>query len=99
MIYLVCIINILSSQSVNGFSDKVVENQYFTFRFSSVDLPFKEYGMLPMDTNFIEFSEELYENYYEAKGKTSSRLFLLIPIDFSGKEKGEIEGTAYRYRS
>lgn len=58
---------------------------------------FKEYGILPKDTNFIEFSEELYENYYEAKGKTSSRLFLLIPMDFSGKEKGEIDTIINQY--
>lgn len=52
---------------------------------------FKEYGILPKDINFIEFSDDLYENYYRAMGMPSGRLFLLIPRDFTGKEEGEID--------
>ena len=52
---------------------------------------FKEYGILPKDINFIEFSDDLYENYYRVMGMPSGRLFLLIPRDFTGKEEGEID--------
>lgn len=51
---------------------------------------FKEYGILPKDINFIEFSDALYENYYKVVGMPSGRLFLLIPLDFTGKEKREM---------
>ena len=58
---------------------------------------FKEYGILPKDMNFIEFSDELYENYYNIMGMPSGRLFLLIPIDLTGKEKGEIDMLINQY--
>lgn len=58
---------------------------------------FKEYGILPKDINFIEFSDALYENYYKVVGMPSGRLFLLIPLDFTGKEKGEIEMLINQY--
>lgn len=52
---------------------------------------FKEYGILPKVMNFIEFSDELYESYYKVMGMSSGRLFLLIHLDLTGKEKGEID--------
>lgn len=58
---------------------------------------FKEYGILPKDMNFMEFSDELYENYYNIMGMPSGRLFLLIPIDLTGKEKGEIDTLINQY--
>jgi hypothetical protein len=58
---------------------------------------FKEYGILPKDMNFIEFSDELYENYYNIMGMPSGRLFLLIPIDLTGREKGEIDTLINQY--
>ena len=58
---------------------------------------FKEYGILPKDMNFIEFSDDLYENYYNIMGMPSGRLFLLIPIDLTGKEKGEIDTLINQY--
>ena len=58
---------------------------------------FKEYGILPKDINFIEFSDELYENYFKVMGMPSGRLFLLIPLDFATKEKGEIDMLINRY--
>ena len=58
---------------------------------------FKEYGILPKDMNFIEFSDELYENYFKVMGMPSGRLFLLIPLDFATKEKGEIDMLINRY--
>jgi hypothetical protein len=58
---------------------------------------FKEYGILPKDDNFIEFSEDLYENYYKLMGMPSGRLFLLIPLDFEGKEKEEIDAMTNNY--
>ena len=58
---------------------------------------FKEYGILPKDMNFMEFSDELYENYCNIMGMPSGRLFLLIPIDLTGKEKGEIDTLINQY--
>ena len=58
---------------------------------------FKEYGILPKDINFIEFSDDLYENYYRVMGMPSGRLFLLIPLDLTGKEKGEIDAVINQY--
>lgn len=58
---------------------------------------FRESGILPKDMNFIEFSDELYENYYDIMGMPSGRLFLLIPIDLTGKEKGEIDTLINQY--
>lgn len=58
---------------------------------------FKEYGILPKDSNFIEFSDELYENYYKVMGMPSGRMFLLIPLDLTGKEKGEIDIVINQY--
>ena len=58
---------------------------------------FKEYGILPKNLNFIEFSDELYENYYNIMGMPSGRLFLLIPIDLTGREKGEIDTLINQY--
>lgn len=58
---------------------------------------FKEYGILPKDINFIEFSDELYENYYRVMGMPSGRLYLLIPLDLTGKEKGEIDTVINQY--
>ena len=58
---------------------------------------FKEYGILPKDMNFMEFSDEFYENYYNIMGMPSGRLFLLIPIDLTGKEKGEIDTLINQY--
>ena len=58
---------------------------------------FKEYGILPKDMNFMEFSDELYENYYDIMGMPSGRLFLLIPIDLTGREKGEIDTLINQY--
>lgn len=58
---------------------------------------FKEYGILPKDMNFMEFSDELYENYYNIMGMPSGRLFLLIPIDLTGREKGEIDTLINQY--
>lgn len=58
---------------------------------------FKEYGILPKYMNFIEFSDELYESYYKAFGMPSGRLFLLIPLDFTGKEQEEIDTIINQY--
>ena len=58
---------------------------------------FKEYGILPKDRNFIEFSEEMYEKYYMAVGMPSGRLFILIPLDFTGKERGEADAMTNQY--
>ncbi len=58
---------------------------------------FKEYGILPKDMNFIEFSEDMYEIYYRVMGMPSGRLFLLIPLDFTGKVSEEVDDMINRY--
>lgn len=58
---------------------------------------FKEYGLLPKEMNFIEFSENQYADYCKVMGMPSGRLFVFIPLDFTGKERDEIDTLANQY--
>lgn len=58
---------------------------------------FKEYGMFPKNVNFFEFSDELYERYYKVIGMPSCKLFLFVPVDFTGKTEAEIEAVKDQY--